>query len=43
MKEKRMLGVEKMTVGLINQLKSDDSTPHLVSVGRITRSPTRFR
>jgi cystathionine beta-synthase len=27
------LGVEKMTVGLINQLKSDDSTPHLVSVG----------
>ena len=32
MKEKRMLGVEKMTVGLINQLKSDDSTPHLVSV-----------
>jgi cystathionine beta-synthase len=33
MKEKRMLGVEKMTVGLINQLKSDDTTPHLVSVG----------
>jgi cystathionine beta-synthase len=33
MKEKRMLGVEKMTVGLINQLKSDDSTPHLVSIG----------
>src|SRR6185436_3669029 len=33
MKEKRMLGVEKMTVGLINQLKSDDSTPHLVAVG----------
>lgn len=33
MKEKRMLGVEKMTVGLINQLKEDDSTPHLVSVG----------
>jgi cystathionine beta-synthase len=33
MKEKRMLGVEKMTVGLINQLKSDDSTPHLISVG----------
>lgn len=32
MKEKRMLGVEKMTVGLINQLKADDSTPHLVSV-----------
>ena len=33
MKEKQMLGVEKMTVGLINQLKSDDSTPHLISVG----------
>ena len=33
MKEKRMLGVEKMTVGLINQLKSDDLTPHLVSIG----------
>ena len=33
MKEKRMLGVEKMTVGLINQLKSDDVTPHVVSVG----------
>jgi cystathionine beta-synthase len=32
MKEKRMLGVEKMTVGLINQLKGDDQTPHLVSV-----------
>ena len=32
MKEKRMLGVEKMSVGLINQLKNDDSTPHLVSV-----------
>src|SRR5580765_2976534 len=33
MKEKRLLGFERMTVGLINQLKSDDSTPHLVSVG----------
>ena len=32
MKEKRMLGVEKMTVGLINQLKEDERTPHLVSV-----------
>src|SRR5499433_1864478 len=32
MKEKRMLGAERMTVGLINQLKSDDATPHLVSV-----------
>jgi cystathionine beta-synthase len=33
MKEKRMLGVEKMTVGLLNQIKQDDSTPVLVSVG----------
>jgi cystathionine beta-synthase len=33
MKEKRMLGVEKMTVGLINHLKADDVTPHIVSVG----------
>jgi cystathionine beta-synthase len=33
MKEKRLLGVEKMTVGLINQLKADDVTPHIVSVG----------
>ncbi|HSB09227.1 MAG TPA: cysteine synthase [Blastocatellia bacterium] len=32
MKEKRMLGADKMTVGLINQLKEDDQTPHLVSV-----------
>jgi len=32
MKEKRMLGADKMTVGLIAQLKQDDSTPHLVSV-----------
>jgi cystathionine beta-synthase len=33
MKEKRLLGVERMTVGLINQLKDDDKTPHVVSVG----------
>jgi cystathionine beta-synthase len=32
MKEKRMLGGEKMTVGLLNQLKQMDQTPHLVSV-----------
>jgi cystathionine beta-synthase len=33
MKEKRMLGAEKMTVGLLNQIKQDDSTPAIVSVG----------
>ncbi|HLG12913.1 MAG TPA: pyridoxal-phosphate dependent enzyme [Blastocatellia bacterium] len=33
MKEKRMLGVEKMTLGLLNQLKGDGDTPRLVSVG----------
>jgi cystathionine beta-synthase len=33
MKEKRMLGADKMTVGLVAQLKEDDETPHLVSVG----------
>ncbi|HJQ24917.1 MAG TPA: pyridoxal-phosphate dependent enzyme [Blastocatellia bacterium] len=33
MKEKRLLTPEKMTVGLVAQLKEDDSTPHLVSVG----------
>lgn len=33
MKEKRLLGGEKMTVGLLNQLKQMDQTPHLVSVG----------
>jgi cystathionine beta-synthase len=33
LKEKRMLGVDKMTVGLVAQLKEDDDTPHLVSVG----------
>ncbi|HEX8183715.1 MAG TPA: cysteine synthase [Blastocatellia bacterium] len=32
MKEKRMLGADKMTIGLIAQLKEDDETPHLVSV-----------
>jgi cystathionine beta-synthase len=32
MKEKRMLGVEKMTVGLISQMKTSEATPHLVSV-----------
>src|SRR5437868_7522361 len=32
MKEKRLLTPEKITVGLVAQLKDDDSTPHLVSV-----------
>ncbi len=32
MKEKRLLTPEKITVGLVAQLKEDDSTPHLVSV-----------
>jgi cystathionine beta-synthase len=32
MKEKRLLGVEKMTVGLLNQLKPADKTPRLVAV-----------
>jgi cystathionine beta-synthase len=32
LKEKRMLGSEKMTVGLLNQLKQSESTPHLVCV-----------
>jgi len=32
MKEKRLLTLEKITVGLVAQLKEDDSTPHLVSV-----------
>jgi cystathionine beta-synthase len=32
LKEKRMLGVDKMTVGLVAHLKEDDETPHLVSV-----------
>ena len=33
MKEKRLLTLEKITLGLVAQLKEDDSTPHLVSVG----------
>jgi cystathionine beta-synthase len=33
LKEKRMLGVDKVTVGLVANLKEDDETPHLVSVG----------
>ena len=33
LKEKRLLGVEKMTIGLLSQVKRDDSTPRLVSVG----------
>lgn len=32
MKEKRLLGVEKMTVGLLNQLKPADKIPRLVAV-----------
>jgi cystathionine beta-synthase len=32
MKEKRMLGADKMTVGLVAHLKEDDETPHLVFV-----------
>src|SRR4030095_872691 len=31
-KEKRMLGADKMTVGLVAHLKEDDDTPHLVFV-----------
>jgi len=33
MKEKRMLGVEKISIGLLNQTKQSDSTPTLVAVG----------
>lgn len=33
LREKRMLGVEKMSVGLLSQTKQDSETPHLVSVG----------
>ena len=33
MKEKRLLTPEKITVGLVAQLKEGDSTPHLVTVG----------
>jgi cystathionine beta-synthase len=32
MKEKRMLVPEKMTIGLLNQTKQNENTPHLVSV-----------
>ena len=32
LKEKRMLGAERMTVGLINQLKEDGAVPRIVSV-----------
>lgn len=32
MKEKRLLGVEKMSLGLLNQTKQDEDTPHLISV-----------
>jgi cystathionine beta-synthase len=37
MKEKRLLGGERVTVGLLNQLKQMDQTPHLVSVGPSNR------
>jgi len=33
MKEKRMLGGERVTIGLLNQLKQAAATPRLVSVG----------
>ncbi|HJQ68888.1 MAG TPA: pyridoxal-phosphate dependent enzyme [Blastocatellia bacterium] len=32
LREKRMLGVERMTIGLLNQTKQDGETPRLVSV-----------
>jgi cystathionine beta-synthase len=32
MKEKRLLTPEKITIGLVAQLKEDDETPHLVTV-----------
>ncbi|HEX5731805.1 MAG TPA: cysteine synthase [Blastocatellia bacterium] len=32
LREKRMLGVERMTIGLLSQTKQDSETPHLVSV-----------
>ncbi len=32
MKEKRMLGVEKITIGMLNQFKPDEETPRLVAV-----------
>lgn len=33
LREKRMLGVERMTIGLLSQTKQDDETPRLVFVG----------
>jgi cystathionine beta-synthase len=33
MKEKRLLGVERMTIGLLNELKAHSETPHLIAVG----------
>ena len=33
MREKRMLGVEKITIGLLCRLKDEEPTPNLVSVG----------
>ncbi|HEX8087632.1 MAG TPA: pyridoxal-phosphate dependent enzyme [Blastocatellia bacterium] len=33
LKEKRMLGADKMTVGLVAQMKEGEEVPHLVSVG----------
>lgn len=33
MKEKRLLGAERMTVGLLNEMKAYSETPQLVSVG----------
>lgn len=33
MKEKRLLGSERMTLGLLAQTKVDDGVPHLVAVG----------
>jgi cystathionine beta-synthase len=32
LREKRMLGVERLTIGLLNQTKQDGETPRLVSV-----------
>src|SRR5581483_2749224 len=32
MKEKRLLGFERMTLGLLNQTKGDEETPRLVSI-----------
>jgi cystathionine beta-synthase len=33
MKEKRLLGFERMTLGLLNEMKSSGETPRLVAVG----------